>query len=81
MRRDLLEVGYLVLEHVSDGRMLSETWKDHYGDESRMSNLYQGLSRIMLSVAKLPMPRIGSWTMDNSGVISLTNRPLTLHLH
>lgn len=35
----------------------------------------------MLSLARVPFPRIGSLTMDDRGVVSLTNRPLTLQLH
>lgn len=31
----------------------------------------------MLRLAKLPLPKIGSWTMDDNGVLTLTNRPLT----
>lgn len=80
-RRNLSEVGYLIIEHVVEGRMLSESWKEHCGDPHRRSNLFRDLSRIMLSLAKLPPPRIGSWTMDDRGFISLTNRPLTFDLH
>jgi hypothetical protein len=47
-------VGYLVGEQVSDGKMLSESWKKHHGDQQRRSNLFRDLSRIMLSLAKLP---------------------------
>jgi hypothetical protein len=35
----------------------------------------------MLILGKIPLPRIGSFTMDNDGVISLTNRPLRFQLH
>jgi hypothetical protein len=35
----------------------------------------------MLTLGKVPLPRIGSFTMDNEGVISLTNRPLRFQLH
>jgi len=34
------------------------------------------MSRILLDLANVPLPRIGSWTLDKRGVISLTNRPL-----
>lgn len=34
----------------------------------------------MVSLAKIPQPRIGSFTIDNKGFISLSNRPLTLRL-
>jgi hypothetical protein len=35
----------------------------------------------MLALGKIPLPRIGSFTMDNEGMLSLANRPLTLQLH
>lgn len=35
----------------------------------------------MLSLARTRLPRIGSLTIDNKAVLSLTNRPLTLQLH
>ncbi|KAK1768901.1 hypothetical protein QBC33DRAFT_610224 [Phialemonium atrogriseum] len=80
-RRSLLEVGYLVIEHVDEGKMLSQSWKECQGDQARRANHFQDLSRIILSLAKLRLPRIGSWTMNDQGVPSLTNRPLTFQLH
>ncbi|KAF9768079.1 hypothetical protein IL306_014670 [Fusarium sp. DS 682] len=79
--RHLLDLGYLVLEHIDNGKMLSETWEEHRHDSRRRANLFRHLSRIMLRLAKLPLPRIGSWTMDNRGVLKLANRPLNLVLH
>lgn len=61
--------------------MLSESWDEHRHDPNRRMNLFRDLSRIMLSLAKLTLPRIGSWTIDNRGILSLTNRPLTFLLH
>lgn len=80
-RRALLEHGYLLIEHVDEGSMLSESWKDHRGDHGRRARLFRDLSRIMLSLAKVPLLRIGSWTVDDQGALSLTNRPLTFQLH
>lgn len=60
--------------------MLSETWEDLRNDKSRRNTLFQGLSNIMLSLGRIPLPRIGSFTINNEGVVSLTNRPLTLRL-
>ena len=60
--------------------MLSKTWETLRHDRDRRANLFRDLSRIMLSLAQLPFPRIGSLTIDNRGVLSLTNRPLTLPL-
>jgi hypothetical protein len=35
----------------------------------------------MLALGNIPLPRIGSFTMDNDGVVRLANRPLTLQIH
>ncbi|KAF2150709.1 hypothetical protein K461DRAFT_314663 [Myriangium duriaei CBS 260.36] len=80
-RRWLFDVGYLIIEHVDQGKMLSESWKEHRSDPDKRENLFRGLSRIMLSLAKCPLPRIGSWTMDDQGLITLTNRPLAKNYH
>jgi hypothetical protein len=60
--------------------MLSRSWETCRHDQSRRSNLFHGLARIILSLNKSRLPRIGSLTVNNQGVISLTNRPLTLRL-
>ena len=60
--------------------MLSESWEEKRHDKSRRSNLFRDLSRIILSLGRVPLARIGSFTLDNTGVLSLTNRPLTLRL-
>ncbi|TPX15568.1 uncharacterized protein E0L32_004266 [Thyridium curvatum] len=80
-RQNLFELGYLILEFVNEGRMLSESWEEHRLDPKRRSNLYRGLSQIMLNLASQPLSRIGAWTINNQGFVSLTNRPLTLCLH
>lgn len=76
-RDQLADLGYLLIEYVQDGEMLWRSWQDHRHDEHRRSNLYRGLAKIMLDLAKVPQPRIGSWTMNDNGVLSLTNRPLS----
>lgn len=80
-RCHLADLGYLVLEYIEDGKMLSESWGEYRHGPRRRSNLFQGFSQIMLELAKHPLPKIGSWTIDNSGIIKLANRPLTLLLH
>ncbi|KJZ72472.1 hypothetical protein HIM_08141 [Hirsutella minnesotensis 3608] len=80
-RSHLHDLGYLVLEHVEAGEMLSSSWEEHRGDARRRGNLFRGLSRIMLRLASVPLPRIGSWSMDDDGNLIFTNRPLTLLLH
>lgn len=72
---DTLKTGYIIMSYVTDGAMLSKSWGVHRHDSSRRSNLFHGLARIMLSLGKPRLPRIGSFTLDNSGIISLTNRP------
>jgi hypothetical protein len=59
-----------------DGGPLSSTFEDGRHDETRRETLYRSISQILLDLAKVPPPRIGSWKMDGRGVISLTNRPL-----
>ncbi|PKS08177.1 hypothetical protein jhhlp_005453 [Lomentospora prolificans] len=73
------EMGYLILEFIDQdsGRMLSQVWKDGCSDENKMKNLFRSLSRLILSVGRIPQPRIGSFTFNSDGAITLTNRPLT----
>jgi hypothetical protein len=59
-----------------NGDPLSSTWQRHRQDVVRRDNLYRSISRILLDLAKVPLPRIGSWRLDGLGTISLTNRPL-----
>ena len=58
--------------------MLSESWEDLRQDRCRRTDLFKDFSQIMISLGRIPLPRIGSFTMDNEGVLSLTNRPLTV---
>ena len=63
-----------------DTQMLSESWDEKRHDKVRRTNLFRDLSKILISLARVPLPRIGSFTIDDKGSISLTNRPLTLRL-
>jgi hypothetical protein len=78
-----LRTGYLVIEYIEEsvGNMLSNTWEEHRHDKIRRMTLFSDLSRIMLSLAQSPLPRIGSLTINKDGVLCLRNRPLTLQLH
>ncbi|KAH7157503.1 hypothetical protein B0J13DRAFT_171481 [Dactylonectria estremocensis] len=76
-----LTSGYLLLDYVEDGRMLSETWDAGSDDQTRRTRLFGSLARVILELAKVPQPRIGSLTIDNKGVITLSNRPLKRQLH
>ncbi|KAB8356465.1 hypothetical protein FH972_024048 [Carpinus fangiana] len=74
-----LHTGYLLLEYVepTEGQMLSNTWKSTCNDERRRTNLYRGLSQILLALAKVPLPRIGAFRLDDEGRLNLANRPLS----
>lgn len=80
-RSTLPDLGYLVIEHIDNGTLLSEDWAAGHGNDEKRANLFGNLSRIMLRLAKLPLPKIGSWTMDDNGELKLANRPLTPLLH
>ncbi|KAF7122765.1 hypothetical protein CNMCM5793_000875 [Aspergillus hiratsukae] len=49
-------------------------------DKTRRQTLFGDLARIILTLNHTEFPRIGSLTLNNEGVICLTNRPLTLRL-
>ncbi|KAI9756199.1 MAG: hypothetical protein M4579_003939 [Chaenotheca gracillima] len=80
-RRGLLGLRspYMLIEYIepSKGSMLSSLWDEGSDQPKLRANLCRDLSRIMLSLGRLPLPRIGSFTMDNAGIVTLTNRPLT----
>ncbi|KAL2755358.1 hypothetical protein ACRALDRAFT_1076969 [Sodiomyces alcalophilus JCM 7366] len=79
--RQKLSSGYMVMDYVANGRMLSAAWHVVDNDINKRRALYQGISRIMLGMAQVPFRQIGSLTIDDCGVVSLANRPLGLHLH
>ena len=60
--------------------MLSNTWQEKRHEVRLRRNLFRDLSRILLTVARIPLPRIGSFIIDDNGVLSLTNRPLSLEI-
>ncbi|KAF1736134.1 hypothetical protein CRV24_005072 [Beauveria bassiana] len=71
---------YMLLEYIGPetGKMLSLTWPDHLSDTARRKNLFASMARIMLSLARLPQPYIGSFKFNTlDGTVALSNRPLT----
>ncbi|KAM3515401.1 hypothetical protein MY11210_000963 [Beauveria gryllotalpidicola] len=78
-----LDIGYLIIETVTSGEMLSESWKENHDNPKLLENLQRGLARIMLSLASVNLPRIGSFRLDHDGYLPLDNRPpsvqTTLH--
>lgn len=58
--------------------MLLETWKEKHDDGKLQANLQRDLARIMLSLASIPLERIGMFRLNNNGYIYLDNRPLNV---
>ncbi|KAK2773118.1 hypothetical protein FQN52_004710 [Onygenales sp. PD_12] len=78
---DVLKAGYLLIEYIDNGTMLSCTWENKKHDNNLRGNLFKGLSRILLDIAKVPVPRIGSFVIDDDGFLVLNNRPLSIEIH
>lgn len=78
-----LGIGYLIIEYISEreGKMLSCTWSEKRTEEKLRSNLFRDLCRILVDIARVPLPRIGSFIVNDDGFLSLENRPLTLEIH
>lgn len=70
----------MLVEYVEQekGEMLSSSWSTKQHDIHSRTNLYRDLSRIFLSLAKVPVSKIGSFVIDNQGYLRLANRPLFL---
>ncbi|KMU75971.1 hypothetical protein CISG_05456 [Coccidioides immitis RMSCC 3703] len=81
-RREILDHGYLLMDWIEndDLQMLSTKFSKPH-TVMQVENFYRGMSQIMISMARVSQPRIGSWTIDNRGQIALTNRPVLCHLH
>lgn len=61
--------------------MLSDTWSNLLlQDTPKRRTLFKGLANIILSLNRSKLLRIGSLTLANTGIATLTNRPLTLRL-
>ncbi|UNI23400.1 hypothetical protein JDV02_009222 [Purpureocillium takamizusanense] len=69
----------MVLEYLSleTGRMLSDTFDAFRGEQTRRERLLRGISRLMLSLARVPQARIRSFQFHDDGTVTLTNRPLS----
>lgn len=75
-------VGYLLIEYIKEeqGGMLSNTWPEKQHDIRLRTNFFRNLSRILLSVTGIPLPKISSFVIDHDGFLRLTNRPLSLEI-
>lgn len=77
--RNPLSPGYLLLSEAK-GESLAKRWEDRRHDERYRQNLCRSLAGICLSMNRIPLPRIGSLYFKPSGAITLSNRPLHLHI-
>lgn len=75
-----MTTGYMITSFIREGRLLLDTWQTHLDDKNRRKTLFNDIARIMLSINRIPLPRIGSLILDDDGFVHLTNRPLTLRL-
>lgn len=70
-----LKSGYLLMEYFEKGRGRTLSAVGHPPPEYRPT-LFRSLRRILLDLAR-PLSKIGSFTVLDSGEVSLSNRPLT----
>ncbi|RMD41607.1 hypothetical protein DV735_g3549, partial [Chaetothyriales sp. CBS 134920] len=71
---------YLLLDYVEERELLSKNWNERHTDEKPRTNLFHGLSKILLALSRIPLPQIDSFVLDDNGFLQLLNRPLTLML-
>lgn len=71
--------GYLLVQYIdqSEANMLSQVWEEKQHDDNLRVNLFKGLAQILLDLAKVPVPQIGSFIIDDNGFLMLCNRPLS----
>lgn len=76
--RHSISSAYTLLEYIgpTSGQMLSNTWDKYRGCPERRQRLFSSLSKIMLSLARLPQLRIGAFQFHSDGTVTLSNRPL-----
>lgn len=74
--------GYILIQYIDDsvGTMLSHSWEDKHHDKFLRANLFKDLSQIILKMARVPIPRIGSFIIDDNGLLMLSNRPLSIEI-
>lgn len=70
----------MLVEYVEEpkGKMLSSSWSKKRDDIDMRTNLFRDLSRIFLSLAKIPVSKVGSFVIDNHGYLRSANHPLFL---
>ena len=78
----VLDSSYLLIEYIEEeqGEMLSNTWFEKQHDARLRTNFFRDLSRILLSISRIPQSKIGSFVIDQDGFLRLANRPLSLEI-
>ncbi|PYH95913.1 hypothetical protein BO71DRAFT_439965, partial [Aspergillus ellipticus CBS 707.79] len=78
----VLGTGYLIVEYIEEsrGEMLSKTWENGRHESRRRANVFRDLSRILLSLTRIALPKIGSFIIDDDGFLRLANRPLSIEI-
>lgn len=68
---------YMLIEHIAPdvGQQLSESWRLHKDNPTRRKTLCHSISRVMLSLVRIPQPRIGSFRFNDDCTVTLTARP------
>lgn len=77
--------GYMVLEYLGPtlGQQIPAVVHNHLdlvANPTKTRNLLRSLASIMLSLARLPQPRIGAFAFRYDGTIALENRPVTMNM-
>ncbi|KAM7212978.1 hypothetical protein V8F06_011632 [Rhypophila decipiens] len=74
-----LPTAHMLLEHIGPGigEMLSNTWDAERNNPVKRHTLLRGLAMLLVSLARVPQPRIGSFRFNDDCTVSLSNRPLT----
>lgn len=77
-----MSAGYLLIEYIDEdqGEMLSNTWPEKQLDTRLRTNFFRDLSRILLSISRVPLSKIGSFIIEQNGSLHLSNRPLSLEV-
>lgn len=70
----------MITEYIEphQGEMLSAKWPS--SEPIHRQTLFRGLANILLDLIRVPLPRIGSFTISDIGEVTLSGRPLTAAL-
>ncbi|KAM3422581.1 hypothetical protein BST61_g73 [Cercospora zeina] len=79
-RQARLRTGYIITDFIEDeqGKVLASRWPTNHSACKR--ELFHSFANILLDLMKVPMPRIGAFTVNDVGEVTLSARPLTATL-